>query len=302
MKHAHGSEKNHSYSHAEANLGTAFALNLFFAIVELVGGLWTGSMAIVADAIHDFGDSLTLGLALFLQRISGRKRTKNFTYGYARFSLLSAFISGIVIAIGSIFILIDSIPSLFRMDREAPHGLGMMGLAVLGILINGIAALRLKHGKTRNEKVLTWHLLEDLLGWIAVLIGAIVIIFTKWSWVDPFLACLVSLYIIWNVLRNLWVTSKLFLQGTPEDFNEEELKTHLLKLRGVREVHDIHAWSLDGEKNILSLHIVVTNQITTIPQEDSLKGQVRDVIRQMGNFHSTIDVEKVPEKCDDKCE
>lgn len=300
--HDHNHGDSHSSNQSTKNIWLAFALNFSFAIIELVGGLLTGSLAILADAVHDFGDSLSLGLALVLQKVSQKKRTETFSYGYGRFSLLSAFITGVVILTGSSLILIKSFPRIFQPATETPEGLGMLGLAVLGIIVNGTAALRLRRGATNNEKVLTWHFMEDLLGWVAVLIGAILILITDWYWIDPLLATLVAGFIIFNVLRHLFSTSKLFLQSIPADFDSIGLKNKILKFEGVTDVHDIHAWSLDGERNVVSLHVVMNDHIKPGRDEQNLKLKIQKLLDANGKFHTTIDLERESFKCDEDCE
>ncbi|NJL25403.1 MAG: cation transporter [Calothrix sp. SM1_5_4] len=185
---AHGSHPHHHHHHhtpdgATRNIGVAFWLNLSFALVELVGGLYTQSLAIISDALHDFGDALSLGIGYILQRKSTQGPSETFSYGLRRLSLLSAFVSGTVISVGAVYIVIESVTS-FNETRE-PHGLGMMVLAIFGIAVNGVAAWRLGRGHTQNERVLKWHLIEDVLGWVAVLIGSILIWLFDWTWLDP---------------------------------------------------------------------------------------------------------------------
>jgi cobalt-zinc-cadmium efflux system protein len=294
MGHGH----NHSH-HAAGNIGIAFLLNFVFAILELIGGFLTGSVAILADAVHDFGDSLTLGVAFILQKLSARGRSSEYSYGYGRLSLLSAIITGVILSAGTIFVLYAALPRLFSAaEAEVPHSLGMMAFALLGVGVNGFAAWRLQHGHTQNEKMLTWHMLEDLFGWVAVLIGAVVIHFTQWAWVDPALAVFFSLFILWNVLKNLWHTLRIFLQGVPESFAEAKFRAAVAALPGVEGVHDVHAWSLDGESNILSLHLVVKESALAA----KLKAEVRRIAASFGKFHTTIEVETKGDACLDDCD
>ena len=181
--HSHGHKHSHSHSHShghqrtQQNLMLAFLLNLAFALIELIGGLLTGSVAILADAVHDFGDSLTLGISLILEKMSQQKRTANYTFGFRRLSLLASLIAGIIICIGSGIVLYEAIPQFW--NRETiPNGPWMMALAALGVIINGVAAFRMWGGTSRNESMISWHLVEDVLGWVAVFIGALVITLT----------------------------------------------------------------------------------------------------------------------------
>ncbi|MGE4132221.1 MAG: cation diffusion facilitator family transporter [Bdellovibrionales bacterium] len=298
---AHGSAPHHHHHHqtpdsSVRNIGFAFWLNLGFALVELVGGIWTQSLAVLSDALHDFGDALSLGLGYILQKRSSKGPTENFSYGLRRLSLLSALISGIVISLGAIYIAIESISS-FQSERE-PHGLGMMGLAVFGIALNSLAAWRLGHGHTQNEKMLKWHLIEDVLGWIAVLIGSLFIWLYKWNWLDPLLALGISGFVLFNVYRSLGETVNLFLQGNPNPDALRLFRNDVEALPEVYETHDVHFWSLDGVRHILSLHAVIHD----LKKGEYVKEKIREISKQLGDCHLTIEVESTEEHCHSDCE
>ncbi len=296
---------NHHHSHHHVSLAdgatgrikTALILNLVFTIIELVGGWWTGSVAVMADAVHDLGDSLSLGLALYLQHRSATGPTANFSYGLRRLSLLSALITGLVLVIGSIFIAKEAATRLIS-GAPPPFGLGMAGLACLGLAVNGFAAWRLSHGKSQNEKMLSWHMIEDVLGWAAVLIGAVVIHFFEISWVDPMLAIFIAGFIGWSAIRNLVQTMMVFLQKVPDGFDQEKLRSKLSSLPGVKEVHDLHVWSLDGENHVVTLHAVVED----MSDIKSIKKEIRHVVSHEGGIHTTIEVETVQESCEENCD
>ncbi len=294
--HSHGHHSHGSGDSATRNIGVAFWLNLSFAVIELAGGLYTQSLAVLSDALHDFGDAISLGMGYFLQRKSSEGPSEHYSYGKRRFSLLSACISGMVISGGAIFILIESI-SGFNDPRE-PNGVGMFGLAIFGIAVNGFAAWRLGHGHTHNEKMLKWHLLEDVLGWVAVLIGSGLIYFFGWVWIDPLLAIGISLFVLYNVVRHLIETVNLFLQANPDP---EGLRTFRLQaegITGVSGIHDLHFWSLDGVRHILSLHAVLID----LGQAEMVKEQIRLFSKTLGDCHVTVEVEGPGEHCHDDCE
>lgn len=269
--HAHG----HGHSHAASgNIGFAFFLNLIFSLVELVGGLWAGSMAIVAGAIHDFGDALSLGTAWVLERFANKDRDQNFNFGYRRFSLLSALIAGVVISTGSIFIIVEAIHR-FGTDEE-PAGPAILILSFVGLVVNAIAALRLASGVTQNERVLTWHSIEDIASWGAVFIGGIFIYFFHIKWLDPLLAIALGIFVLFNVLRHLKETVYLFLQGRPGDFDEDEFLKATLKVSGVEHVDHLAVWSLDGHNNVLSARLHLHNVRDPLEIE-KVKEQVRTI-------------------------
>jgi len=286
---------SHSHSHAVENIRLAFFLNLAFTILEIFGGLFTNSMAILADALHDLGDSIALGLSWYFAHLSERGRDQHFSYGYKRFSLLGALITSILLIIGSIIILFNAIPRLLH--PESVHVGGMIAFAILGVIVNGIAVLRLNDGKTQNERMVTLHLLEDVLGWIVVLIASIVMLFADLPWLDPLLSIGITCYILWNVLKNLRETIHIFLQATPEHVNSTTLESLLLQQLPIEAIHDWHVWTLDGEYHVLSLHVVVADDMLTANIIE-LKQKIREILKQQAIDHSTIEIEFQQEKCE----
>lgn len=294
--HAHQHHHHdHHYGHTEVkNIRAAFFLNLSFTIIELVGGLITNSVAILSDAVHDLGDSFSLGLSWYFQKVAKRPRTKEYTYGYKRFSLLGAVINSVILLVGSILILTHAIPRLF--NPQHPDVKGMLLLAVLGVIINGMAVLRLRKGSSINERVVSLHLLEDVLGWLAVLIGAGIMYFVDAPFIDPLLSILISLYILYNVYRNIRQSLRIILQGSPSQLDMEEVKRSLLEIGEVQDVHDLHAWSVDGEYNVMTVHVVLRSALPMEAQH-RLKLEIRDKLLSMGVQHCTIEFEVVDEEC-----
>jgi cobalt-zinc-cadmium efflux system protein len=285
----------HHHDHpGSKSLGVAFALNLAFTIIEIVGGLLTNSVAILSDAVHDAGDSLSLGLAWYLQRIANRESDTNFTYGYRRFSALGALITGVLLVVGLGFVLVNAIPRLA--NPEPVHGAGMMGIAVVGIIFNGAAALRLRGGSSLNERVASWHLLEDVLGWAAVLLGSVIVLVWNLPIVDPILSILISAFVLWNVLKNLRKVSAVFLQRVPDGFNTDEFILSVRALPKVKDVHHTHVWTLDGEHHVLTTHIVVDESATRQTVAE-IKCQVMRFISLEEFEHVTIDVETEGDPC-----
>lgn len=289
---------DHSHHHqspaSTKNIKVAFFLNLTFSIVELVGGLWTNSVAILSDALHDFGDSLSLGVSWYFQHISKKERDKEFSYGYARFSVLGAIINSIVLIVGSILILTQSIPRLF--DPQNPDGEGMIYLAIGGIIFNGLAAWKLHTGASLNERAVYLHLLEDILGWVATLIAAILIKFQDWPIIDPILAVGIALFILFNVYRNLKKAAKIILQATPDNVDVEKIHQTLKSVSGVSDFHDCHIWSLDGQFQVLSVHLTVDEK-EDVMSLSSIKTEVKNKLRDLNIDHATIEFETKEEDC-----
>lgn len=263
----------------------AFFLNMLFAIVELVGGLLSGSFAIVADAIHDFGDSLSLALALYLQKKSVQGPSSSLTYGYKRYSVLSSLVSGLIIVVGSLFVIIESIPRLMH-PEGVPHAPSMIGLAVLGLCVNGFAAFGLSRGHSHNEKILSWHLIEDFLGWLAVLIGALIIYFYQIPWIDPALAIAIAVFVQWNVIKNLKDPLRIILQTVPCTTDLSSIRQEIEKVPGVEHIVTLHAWSLDGIQHVLTTHLHIGEQVKV----HELKNRVREIVRARGYRFVTIEV------------
>jgi len=281
----------HSHDHAKGskNLKIAFFINLGFTCLEIVGGFFTNSIAIISDALHDLGDSLSLGLAWYLENKASKKgATSKFSFGYARFRLLGALVNAIVLIGGSIYIIIEAVGRF--QNPEPVKSLWMMGIAVIGVAANGYAAWRTKGAKSLNEKVISWHLLEDVLGWIAVLVVSIILHFKDWYFLDPALSIAITLFILYGVGRRLWDTLYLLLQGVPENIDLEEIKSKLKDVEHVKTIHHTHVWSLDGEHHVLTTHLVLEN-ITAYNQIDEVRQRALRVLNEFDFSHHTIQIE-----------
>lgn len=287
----HDPSHNHSLPHHHStikNLKVAFLLNLGFALLEIAGGLWTGSVAILSDAIHDLGDALALLLSIGFEKIATKKATSRFSYGFRRFSLLSALITSAFLLIVTSIVIAQAIPRLLHPTQ--PKTEGMVVFAIIGIAVNGYAAWRLMRGNTMNEKVASWHLLEDVLGWVTVLIGTFVMMAFDLPIIDPILSLIFSVFIIWNVGRNLKQTLHLFLQGTPQEIDMNTLRREIESLGGVKSTHDAHLWSLDGESHVLTIHVVVET-VLPMPEVQRIKDEIRTLCHKRGKIHVTVEVE-----------
>ncbi|MBE0646112.1 MAG: cation transporter [Bacteroidetes bacterium] len=295
---AHVHRHGHAHGHVHDSLGDisfAFWLNLLFAIAEIFGGLWTNSLAILSDALHDFGDALMLGLSWMLERYSRRERTSRFSYGSRRFSLLGALLNALVLIGGSVFIIFEAIPRLA--NPAEPNAQGMMWFAIIGVLLNGIAVLRLRRGKSMNARVVSWHLIEDVLGWVAVLIVSIVMQFWYLPILDPILSLLIASYILYyNVVVNINKTIQLFLQAVPDTIDADRMEKDLCDIPAVHSVHHLHVWSLDGAHHVVTAHIVVDRGVSR-QEVAAIKQQARDVLLGNDIEHITLEIEFEDEDC-----
>lgn len=275
-------------------LRTAFGLNLAFTVLEIVVGLLTNSVAILSDAVHDLSDSLSLGLSWILERYAGREGDDRFSYGYRRFSLLGALLSTVVLIVGSLFVLAEAIPRL--LDPEPTNAAGMAVFALVGIAANGAAILRLRGQRTLNARVVAWHLLEDVLGWVAVFIVGLVLLFRPFYILDAILSLMITTYVLVNVVRNLRRTASLFLQAVPEEVQLEKFEKALRNIPKVQSTHHTHVWSLDGQHHVLTAHIVVDDDTQPAELVD-IKCDIRDLTQDMSLEHTTFEVEFESEEC-----
>jgi cobalt-zinc-cadmium efflux system protein len=292
--HAHGAGPGHHHTASEKALRTAFLINAAFTVVEAAGGWWTHSIAVLSDALHDLGDCLVLGLAWYLQRLAVKGRDAHYSYGYGRYSMLGGWVSAWILIIGAGLMVVGAVPRFF--SPVMPNTGGMMAIAVFGLLMNGLAAWKLHHGHTLNERGAYLHLLEDVLGWAAVLLGAVVIRTTGWAAIDPVLSIGISLFIAWNAARTLRQGTGILMQRGPERIDPVAVRTALLAIDRVRDVHDQHAWSLDGDYTVLTVHLVVDTQDLDLLR--AVKEQARKALHALGVQHATIETERPNEVCE----
>jgi cobalt-zinc-cadmium efflux system protein len=285
----------HDHAHeAHGDLRTAFLLNLSFTLLEVVGGVLTNSVAIVSDALHDLGDSISLGLAWYLQRVSARSSDVRYSYGYRRFSLLGALINAIILIAGSLFVLSEAIPRLT--DPQPFEAAGMIVFALFGVGVNGFAAYRLRGSGSANVQVVGLHLLEDVLGWIAVLIVGLVSLFADLPILDPILSILITGYMLVKVVGRLRHSVRVFLQAVPEGVDMGAIEQRLLAIPGVKSTHHTHIWSLDGEHHVFTTHLVVDDAASK-EEVMRIRQDSQQAIHDLHVEHFTIAVEYESEEC-----
>lgn len=276
----------------QRNILIAFILNLSFSIFEFLGGVFTGSVAILSDSIHDIGDAASIGISYFLEKKSLKQPDKQYTYGYVRYSVMGGFITTAILIVGSTIMIYNSIIRIINPITINYNG--MIIFAVLGVCVNFCAAFFTREGDSLNQRAVNLHMLEDVLGWLVVLIGASVMRFTNFSLIDPIMSIGVSTFIIINAIRNLIQIANLFLEKTPNNIDTDKIKEHIKEIDGVIDVHHIHIWSMDGQNHYATMHIVTDSA----PQ--SIKPLVREELNEHGIGHVTIELESSDEKCDNK--
>jgi cobalt-zinc-cadmium efflux system protein len=230
-----------------------------------------------------------------LEEKSHKKSNKKFSFGYKRFSLLGALINSIILIIGSVYVITEAVGRI--LEPEHTDAKGMVFFAVIGVLVNGYAAWKLSGGKTMNEKVASWHLVEDVLGWVAVLVVAIILNFKDIHYLDPALSLLITIYILWNVIIRLKQTLFIFLQGVPEELDINEIESKILNIDFVNSIHHMHIWSLEGEHNVFTAHIKIEDN-SNLNNFKKVKFDVKDILKEYKFEHYTVEVEFNDENCD----
>ena len=268
---------------SDKNIFIAFLLNFLFSAVELIGGIFTGSIAIISDALHDFGDAAAIAVSAFLEHKSKRPADNTHTYGYSRYSVIGGAINAIILLVGSVIVVYGSV---MRFISPSPiHYDGMLIMAVFGVIVNSLAAYTTHGGHSMNERTINLHMLEDVLGWLVVLVGAIVMRFTDWWFIDPLMSLCVAIFIFIHAAKNMAQIVNVLLEKVPENISVEELKTAISELPGVEVVHHIHVWSLDGDTVLATMHIVTQNEMHHV------KDAVRHLCEQNGIHHVTMELE-----------
>ena len=275
----------------EKNILIAFILNIVFSIFEVLGGIFTNSISILSDSIHDMGDAISIGISYFMERKSKKHADNKYTYGYIRYSVLGGVITTTILLVGSIFVIIGAVRRIIN-PVEVNYS-GMIILAIIGVILNFIAAYVTREGDSINQKAVNLHMLEDVLGWVVVLIGAIVMNFTDIKIIDPIMSLGVAVFILIHSIKNLKKVLDLFLEKTPDDINIDELKEHLLKIKDVEDIHHIHVWSIDGYNNYATMHIVTKSKNIS-----KVKKEIREELEEHNICHSILETEE--EACSEK--
>lgn len=276
----------------EKNILIAFILNLAFSVFEFVGGIITGSVAIISDAVHDIGDAASIGISFFLEKKSKRQPDEQYTYGYARYSVIGSVITTLILLLGSAAVIYNAVARIIN-PTEINYN-GMIIFALFGVCVNFLAAFFTREGDSLNQKAVNLHMLEDVLGWIVVLIGSVVMRFTDFAIIDPIMSIGVAVFIFINAVKNLKEAVDLFLEKTPSGISVKEIAEHISEIEGVLDVHHIHVWSVDGHNNYATMH-VVTNR-----EPSQVKTDIREELHEHGIGHVTVELEAEDEVCLEK--
>ena len=271
---------------AKYTVWIAFFLNLTYAIVEFIAGGVFGSSAVLADSVHDLGDAIAIGISAFLESISNREEDSHYTLGYKRFSLLGAMITAVILMTGSVLVILENIAKIFH--PQSVNDEGIFWLGIIAITINVLASLVIRKGQTKNESILSLHFLEDTLGWVAVILMAIVLRFTDWYILDPLLSLAISFFILSKALPRFWSTLKIFLDAVPEGVDIQKIKTDLAELDHVASINQLNLWTMDGlEKNAI-VHVCIKE----VGNMEACKESIRIFLKDCGFQNVTIEVDE----------
>jgi cobalt-zinc-cadmium efflux system protein len=268
---------------SEKKILFAFLLNLAFSVFEFVGGIITGSVAILSDAIHDIGDAGSLGISYFLEKKSKEKENESYTYGYGRYSVLGALITNLILLAGSVIVVFNAVDRILR-PVEMNYN-GIIIFAVVGVIVNFLAARLTHDGHSLNQKAVNLHMIEDVLGWLVVLVGAVIMRVTDWAIIDPLMSIAVAIFILVHVVKNLKEVFEIFLEKIPNGITVEEIQEHISEIEGVLHVHHIHIWSMDGYHSYASMCVVSDEN----PQV--IKEHVKEELYEHGISYVTIEIE-----------
>ena len=270
---------------AKKSIWLAFFLNLSFAIVEFIAGGVFGSSTVLADSVHDLGDAIAIGLSAYLETISNREEDSHYTLGYKRFSLLGALITAVILITGSVLVILENITKIFHL--QPVNDKGILWLGIIAISVNVLASLVIRKGQTKSESILSLHFLEDILGWLAVILMAIILRFTDWYILDPLLSLVISFFILSKAIPRFWSTLKIFLDAVPEGVDIKQVKSRLEQLDYVASVNQLNLWTMDGlEKNAI-IHVCLEN----VKHMEVCKESIRDLLKDCGFQNITIEVD-----------
>lgn len=270
---------------SKTSIWLAFFLNLSYAIVEFIAGGIFGSSAVLADSVHDLGDAIAIGISALLETISNREEDRQYTLGYKRFSLLGAMLTAVILMIGSVLVILENVTKIVH--PQPVNEEGVLWLGIIAVAINVLASLVVRKGKTKNESILSLHFLEDTLGWLAVILMAIILRFTDWYILDPLLSLVISIFILSKAIPRFWSTLKIFLDAVPEGVETSDLEKDLEALPNVKSVNQLSIWSMDGLENNAVVHICIWDW----EQMMETKEVVRQFLEERGVQNITIEVD-----------
>lgn len=262
-----------------------FYLNLFFAIIEFIFGFLFNSMAIISDAVHDLGDAFSVGAAGFFHKFSTKEANDQYSFGHQRFSLLGALLTSGVLFVGASLVIFHS---FFRvLNPEPVNYQGMFWLSIAAIAANGFSAWLMSKGDSKTENLLNLHMLEDLLGWVGVLIVSGLLHFTDWYVLDPLLSIAVALFIIVKTWPLFKETIEIFLEATPRSLSRQVIADDICSIPGVSNLSHLHLWSIDGNEHALT--VTISTDCSEAREQEKIKEAIRRKLIDYSVTHTTIE-------------
>ena len=261
MEHNHSHVHIHKHEVRGKNLVYSILLNLLITIAQIVGGIISGSLALISDALHNFSDVLSLVFSLLAHKLSRRKASVDHTFGYKRAELIAAFINAITLVVVALFLVYEAASRLFH--PQPIQSTLVIWLALLGIAVNGGSVLLLKKDSEHNlnMKSAYLHLLTDMMASVAVLVGGLLMKFYGWFWVDSVMTLLIAFYLIYVSYDLIKSATKMLMLFTPDYIDIKELVREVHKINGVNKLHHIHVWHLNDEELHLEAHLDCSDDI-----------------------------------------
>ena len=288
------SEKHHHHHPilSGKNLILPIILNVGITVAQIIGGIISGSIALLSDAAHNFSDVLALIFSYIAARLAGRDRTLKETFGYKRAGIFAAFINASALMIVATILIREAIGRL--MDPKPIEGIVVIYLAALGILFNGVSAIMVKKGAESDINIRSayLHLFTDMLTSIGVLVGGFAIRYLGWYWVDAVLTILISVYLIFSSWEIFYTSIRIFMQFTPSQINIEEIALEVSKIEGVKNIHHVHVWKLDDQEMMFEAHLDL-EQDFNISQFEQILEKVSVSLQSYDIHHFNIQPEWV---------
>ncbi|WP_170418126.1 cation diffusion facilitator family transporter [Ruegeria arenilitoris] len=297
--HSHAGHKQHA--HIDANAGDArvawaIAVNMFLTLAQVVGGIFSGSLALIADALHNFSDAIALIIAFFARKIARRPADPRMSFGYGRAEVVAALVNYTTLIVIAVYLMYEGVTRFFQ--PEPIDGWLVVWIAMLALVVDLITALlTYSMAKTSmNIRAAFLHNVADALGSVAVIVAGVAVILFNWTWVDPTVTILISLYILWHVQSEIGETIRVLMLGAPPDLDPEEVASAIEATDGVREVHHFHLWSMQENQPALTAHLVVEDWAWS--QAEEVRGLVKQTMRDsFGIGHLTLEVEMAGRTC-----
>lgn len=283
-------EHEHNHQVSGKSLWWTILLNLAISLAEGIGGLISGSMALISDATHNFSDVLSLIISYVANRLTRRKATLAQTYGFKRSEILAAFINSATLIVLAIFILVEGVQRFF--NPVEINAQWVIWLAIASIVVNGLSVLFIRKDAEGNMNIRSslLHLFSDMMTSVAVLLGGLAMHYFQWYWVDPFFSILIALYLLyssWGILKS---SLKIIMQFTPDTVDVDEIVNQVSKISGIKNMHHVHLWQIDEHDIMLEAHVDLTEDIA-ISEFEIILQKINLVMDEYNIHHVTIQPE-----------